>query len=384
MIRWPCTGLGFTAALARAMACAMACAMAAPALAADPAERALNAARALEEVAAAVTRAQTERDQVTALAQAIQAYEDGLFVLRQGLRDAFLREADLARQFAAQSDEMTRILGLLMATERLDPDLALLHPSGALEAARAGQLTGDLAPAVGAQVAQLRADLDEMRALRRARQFGLLALEHGLEAAQDARLALSQAVSARGPVPRQGLDAAETIGQLARDSETLDDFAAELAQMGTSAGDVPVASFLAARGTLQMPVRGTLLRRFGQEDALGIARPGLVLATTPSALVTAPWSATVRYAGPLAGQGNAVILEPAEDFLLVLAGLGDLLAETGEILPIGAPIGTMPVADPENSAAGTRSETLYFEVRRGGYPIDPEPWFALTGTTEPG
>jgi septal ring factor EnvC (AmiA/AmiB activator) len=55
---------------------------------------------------------------------------------------------------------------------------------------------------------------------------------------------------------------------------------------------------------------GTILRQFNEADAAGVARPGVVLATHPNALVTTPWPASVRYAGPLLDYGNVIILEP--------------------------------------------------------------------------
>ena len=64
------------------------------------------------------------------------------------------------------------------------------------------------------------------------------------------------------------------------------------------------------RGHLPLPVKGQVIRGFGEKDAAGIARPGLVIATEPRALVTAPVAATIRYRGPLLDYGNVMILEP--------------------------------------------------------------------------
>ncbi|MGB1024817.1 MAG: peptidase M23, partial [Paracoccaceae bacterium] len=60
----------------------------------------------------------------------------------------------------------------------------------------------------------------------------------------------------------------------------------------------------AARGAVPLPVFGVLLGGFEAQDAAGISRPGLLLATAPAALVTSPWFGTVRYAGPLLDYGN--------------------------------------------------------------------------------
>ena len=86
--------------------------------------------------------------------------------------------------------------------------------------------------------------------------------------------------------------------------------------------------------------------------------------------------------GPLAGRGQVVILEPDEDILLVLVGLAELLVETAAIVPNGTALGIMPGADDANgtgSEAGGHGQTLYFEMREQGKPIDPATWFALTG-----
>jgi septal ring factor EnvC (AmiA/AmiB activator) len=61
---------------------------------------------------------------------------------------------------------------------------------------------------------------------------------------------------------------------------------------------------------LPLPVLGTVLRRFDEADAAGVARPGPGAATRPNALATTPWPASVRYAGPLLDYGNVIILEP--------------------------------------------------------------------------
>lgn len=348
-----------------------------PALA-DPVTRALEAAADLEAATRAMQEATGGRDQIAALTQTIQAYEDGLVALRDGLREAQLREATLTRQFEAENADVMRLLSVLLATGSFDPELGLLHPDGALATARAGMLLSEVTPRLGQDVARLRNDLDDLRALRRARQFGLLALEQGLQVAQEARVTLSAAIAARGPLPLRLVDDPMRLTMLANDAATLQEFAAELEANPLPAMDDPVGALMAAHGTLPLPVRGTLLRRFNQPDAAGVARPGLILATAPQALVLAPWSATVRYAGSLRGQGQVVVLEPAEDMLMVLAGLGEVLVQTGEILPARTPLGLMPAANAQTAETGQRSETLYFEIRQAGNPIDPEPWLAFT------
>ena len=138
------------------------------------------------------------------------------------------------------------------------------------------------------------------------------------------------------------------------------------------------------KGDLPLPVQGRILRRAGEEDAAGLARPGIVLAARPRALVTTPAAATVRYRGPLLDYGNVIILEPQTGILLVLAGLDVVYGETGQVLPGGSPVGLMGGAgagdDVVQTGTGTetgarQTETLYIELREDNTPVDPLEWF---------
>ena len=164
---------------------------------------------------------------------------------------------------------------------------------------------------------------------------------------------------------------------------------ATAALLSTAAVDssVPVADsdIASAMGALDLPVAGQVIRRAGEADAAGVRRPGWLVATAPRALVTTPWPATIRYLGPLLDYGQVAVLEPGEGYFLVLAGLGEVYGEIGEVLPKGAPVGLMggeaATTDQGFLIAGTQgggvdpTETLYIELRRNGEPLDPGDWF---------
>ena len=351
---------------------------------ADPADRARAAAQALTEATEALERAARGTDRAEALTRSIRAYEDGLEALRTELRAATLRQATLQRRFDARSTELSRILGVLATIGQVQSGPAqLAHPAGPLGTARAGMLLTELTPALRAEAEALGAELREARALREARDMATAVLLDGLETAQAARAELRRAMSDRTDLPQDATASAAIMAALADTADTLDEFARGLAARGGAAPDGAGAApdgFAQARGTLTLPVRGTLLRAMNEADAAGIARPGIVLATAPGALVTAPWAATVRYAGPLRGHDHVVILEPADGHLLVIGGLAEAHVGAGDIVARDTALGLMPEPDDHTRAlvTGERTETLYLEMRRGGEPVDPGPWFALT------
>jgi murein hydrolase activator len=355
--------------------------LASPLCAADPATDAADAAVALREAIAALQSAEGQKDRIAALTTTISAYERGLAVMRDSLRRAAIREGEIAAAFDARRDRISRVLGAMTSLGRSADPLLLLHPDGPESTVRSAMLLSAVAPALQSEADALATDLREVRTLRTLQTEVAGMLQNGLVAVQAARTALAQAIQDRTDLPRRFLEDPEELQALAADADTLDAFAMGIIGMETDIGP-PREDFAGAMGTLGLPVLGRLLYRAGEPDAAGIARPGLIIAATPQALVTTPWPATIRYRGPLLDYGNVMILEPAEGYLLILAGLGTVYGETGDVLGAGAPVGLMPVGEATSSDAaetgGERTETLYIELRQGDDPVDPAPWFSET------
>lgn len=362
---------------------AIICALfAAPAFAQSPAEAAQSAALKLQEAQSALEAAGTRSDRVAALTQTVQAYEDGLAALRDGLRRAAIRQRTLETDLAARSDEVARLLGVLQTMGRAPAPVLLLHPSGPTGTARSGMMLADVTPALQEKVTQLRNQLEELSVLQGLQGDALSVLENGLAGAQTARTELSAAIADRTDLPRKFADDPIQTAILLASSETLNAFATGL--IDTQASDGPDASTI--KGAIPLPVAGQVIRQFQEPDAAGIARPGVLIATRPRALVTTPVSATVRYAGPLLDYGNVVILEPAADTLWVIAGLAESFGETGQIIPDSTAIGLMGgtitqaqaiLNESAQGSAGERTQTLYLEVRDRQTAVDPAQWFAF-------
>ena len=351
-----------------------------PAAAQGVVEQAAAASADLQTAVTALEAAASSRDRVTALTQTIRAYEDGLGALREALRQAHLREATLGLQFQAKRDRVAQLVGVLGQLERQPGPLLLLHPSGPLGTVRSGMMLADVTPALQAEAEALRRELTELRDLRSLQKAAGETLSEGLATAQEARSALSQAISDRTTLPRRFTEDPETLRGLLESADTLEAFAA-----GLALDDSDTRSFPEARGTLPLPVLGTVLRRANEADPAGVRRPGVTLATRPRALVTAPWPATIRYLGPLLDYGNVIVLEPGGGYLLVIAGLDTVYGEVGEVLAPGAALGLMGGGEPAvaeflasaQEGGGVRdTETLYMELRQGADPVDPAEWFA--------
>lgn len=344
------------------------------------AEEAAKASGNLKDAVEELQAAQSARDRVAALTRTIRAYEDGLAALREALRQAHLREATLDLQFQAKRDSIAQLLGVLSQLEARPGPLLLLHPSGPLGTVRSAMMLADVTPALQAEATKLKAELTELQELRALQQGAGETLAAGLATAQAARTALSQAISDRTELPKRFTEDPNTLRELLESSDTLEAFAT-----GLTLDDYQPQEFVEAKGTLPLPVMATLLRRPDEADPAGVRRPGVTLAARPSALVTAPWPATLRYRGPLLDYGNVIVLEPGGGYLLILAGLDIVYGEVGEVLAAGAPLGLMGGGDPgvadflasaKEGGGAQGTETLYMELRKGAEPVDPTEWFA--------
>lgn len=354
----------------------------------DPSQLAREAAEQLSEAALALEAAETATDRVSALTQTIRAYENGLDALREGLRRATVREAAIRDEFDSESERVSQLLGVLLGIQSTSGPLVLLHPAGPVGTARSGMIVSEIAPALQRDADELRQKLEELVLLRTLQQSAADTMDQGLQGVQRARTELSKAVSNRTDLPVRFLSDPADLQRLIDSAETLEGFASGLSGMavGVDPSDA-VRDFSAAKGTLPLPVSGTVLRHWGEADAAGVKRPGWLIVTRPLTLVTAPWPATIRYIGPLLDYGNVIILEPDAGTLMVLAGLEEVYGELGQVVPAGTPLGLMGGVEPDkdrfllnamNGSGSEQTETLYMELRLGTEPVDPAEWFAET------
>ena len=337
--------------------------LAASPAAADPTEALLRAEEALDAASGSL-------EQRRALTRATRAYEAALADL--GARMVDVSQASRAAQRdidEARSQLSALVSALARLGQRMEP--LLLAGSGAPpeDAVRAGLVFDSLAAGVTEQSAILRADKAALDALYDQQEALRAEMTGALSRLEEMRaLLIAQA------------DPGDETPDISRDAGNLAALAVALAS--AELGDAAEIDGLSP--PLPSPVQGRLARGFNDRDAAGLSRPGISVATAPGALVTSPFDASVRFVGQLDGYGSVVILEPAPDVLLVLAGLDGALVRQEGLVDKGQGVGFMPgtPTDHENFLlSGTDdpsqrgAKTLYMELRHDQRPVDPHGWF---------
>jgi septal ring factor EnvC (AmiA/AmiB activator) len=127
-----------------------------------------------------------------------------------------------------------------------------------------------------------------------------------------------------------------------------------------------------ARGRLSAPVRGRVVKDFGEQADTGLHEKGVTLLALEDAQVISPFDGAIAFAGPFRDYGLVLIISHGEGYHTLLAGLTRSYVQTGQQVLAGEPVGQM-------GRGGNEQRSLYVELRHKGEAVDPRRWWARTG-----
>jgi septal ring factor EnvC (AmiA/AmiB activator) len=292
------------------------------------------------------------------------ARRTGLAQTRQQQQQALLRErAALAAQL-----RVAYMIG------REEPLKLLLNQQDPLHSGRLFAYYGYFGRARAGQISDIQAQVQRLDALdvELTQQQTELA---GVKAAQQQQLQqFERARNDRQQVLASLTAAAHTREQsLARLKSQQADLEGLLQQLNRSLKSVAppdnATAFGRSHGALSWPVAGQVTAKFGDNRASGVKWEGVVIATERDAPVKAVAAGRVVYADWLPGLGLLAIVDHGEGYLSLYGHNDRLLKAVGEPVEAGEPIAAA------GDTGGRAAPELYFEIRRGGRPVDPAPWF---------
>jgi len=167
--------------------------------------------------------------------------------------------------------------------------------------------------------------------------------------------------------------------KLENESQEVDRLAAQekdltrlIAELTSILSDYPISSeqpFSEHKGKLTWPVAGALLHDFGQPRVGGnIKWNGVVLAAPRGREVRAVYHGRVAFADWLAGMGLLVIIDHGDSYMTLYGYNETILKNTGDWVAPGDVIATV------GDSGGQPQASLYFELRRGKRPVNPQQW----------
>ncbi|MFY0991669.1 murein hydrolase activator EnvC family protein [Halomonas sp. C05BenzN] len=130
----------------------------------------------------------------------------------------------------------------------------------------------------------------------------------------------------------------------------------------------PSTAIEQTQGELPWPVQGSVASRFRRGD--GVHRNGMLIQAAEGTPVKAVHAGRVVFADWMRGFGNLLIVDHGDQVMTLHAHLQHFGVEVGQAVSRGDTLGAV------GASGGHDTPALYFEVRRGGEPIDPQSWIA--------
>ena len=340
------------------------------------------------------------------------------------LADLGIREDEIRASFKDRRAILAEVLAALQRMGRNPPPALLVSPEDALASVRTAILLGAVVPGIRHETEKLAADLGELLRLRmegqketetlvatmssrqeEERRMDMLLVENDrlsrqntLELATEKRRAeelAARASSMEGLISsleteiRSVREAAEKARaeeeRLKRLSEEQRQKARELAASSSPDKNriAPAYAFSDLKQKLELPAAGEILRQFGDPDGTGHEAKGMVIASAPGSLVTAPADGWVVYAGEFRSYGQMIILNAGDGYHMVLSGMDRVSTGQGKFVLSGEPLAVMGekrVASATALALETDRPTLYIEFRKDGKPVDSREWWTGSGS----
>ncbi|WP_394538631.1 peptidoglycan DD-metalloendopeptidase family protein [Lysobacter enzymogenes] len=266
----------------------------------------------------------------------------------------------LQRDRARRIDELTAQLRELDRLEReIGERRASLDSTRKQQRAQLGQLEKDRKDR-----AVLVAQINEKYEDRSTRERELGRDAKGLEQL----LAKLRAAAARAEAQRRAAAKARAERE-AREARQAAAAAAKGKPAPVRKPPVQVASAPAPQvGGLGWPVSGALLAGFGGTMPDGRSSEGLLIGAPAGATVKAVGDGTVVYSEWMTGYGLLLIVDHGNGYMSLYANNDALLKDAGATVKKGDAIATV------GSSGGHGRPALYFELRRGGQPVNPGVW----------
>ena len=290
--------------------------------------------------------------------------------LRELEREQARKEQELAAERGALADE----LRTAYVNGREEQLKLLLNQQDPESFGRMLAYYGYFGRARAERIGSIRDKLEHLALLREKIAAETLRLEE-LETRQERELAAlkgaqqrrSQAVAA---IDKDIKSKGGEIKRLESQARSLEKLITDLRKALASKPVAKQAPFEPLKGKLPWPVQdGRVLARFGQPRAGGSLKwQGMLIGTERGARVRAPFAGRVAYADWLPGMGLMIVLDHGGGYLSLYGHNEEVFKKVGEPVSAGDVIGAV------GDTGGHDQPALYFEVRRGREPVNPEIW----------
>lgn len=349
------------------------------------------------------------RSELVDVSAEVQKHERVMLKLRDQQAETNAKIQEAGKNLENQKESLANTIVALQRLNRMPPQALLARPSAPIDMARSFGLLQEIIPAVSDKAQAMKVTFNELQALRedQQRQEQDLASEKAKLDIRQTRLEkiVKQRKTLLASNRKEQEQAARQVAALASRAGSLKDLMAKIERDNATkkqqlsavpALKAPVEQEIKENeqivaekkapeiihkmknwigkaiynlGTARMPVTGHIATPFGSRSGEGIVTQGVTIAAQSGAIVTAPSSGKVRFAGPFRQYKLLVIIQHPNGEHSLLGGMQELYTRTGARVDAGEPLGKLSAGKMAGDSSAATS--LYYERRRNGKPIDP-------------
>ncbi len=319
----------------------------------------------------------TKKNLVT-LSRSIQRNEQKLNTLEQHITDKEVEQLKIRQSLESDQQSISRLILALQRIKRVPPEALIVKPGAPLETAQSAMLMSNIIPTLYKESEKLKENLKALKTLSselKSERRKALKISQSMK---DEHTKLSVLIDRRQNLYKKtnkNLQEQQAhIEKISTQAKNLNELVKKLEEdkkrkktreQSRKAIMASVTRAIPGSNKSQMPISGIVTLKYNQKDSFGAPSKGIEIAGRGGALIVAPMSGIIRFAGAFKNYGNMIILEHAGGYHSLIAGLEKIDTVVGLNVSSGEPLGYL------HYASDAQSPVLYYELRFNGTPINP-------------
>lgn len=316
--------------------------------------------------------------QMVKAAKTVQAQETEIEALGGQLKDLDEQEKELTEKLNLTQGQMVELVTALQTLALRPKEALFFSQESPVNQLRARLLMDYAVPVIGERQTELQKDLKTLFETKERIQEKKDKIQQATVKLEEKNAHMSKLIKQKAMLQAQydlsHQQAKKKAEELAAQAKDLKDLLAKLeaerrkkqAQRPAAVPPAGTGAFAKSYGALILPTQGKIVQHFGDTTVSGAHLKGMTIGGRTNSPVVAPFDGTVLFSGPFKSYGQMLIVDNGDDYITLVAGLGDITTSVGQVLVAGEPVGRM----------GPKGGNLYVEIRKNGQAIKPEPWFA--------
>ena len=313
----------------------------------------------------------TSRKDIVSLAKDIKKNEQNLIGLELSIREKQKEQKNIENKLLEDKKSISDLILALERIRRIPPEAIFARPETPLKTAQSSMLLQNVLPRIYNRADLLKDDLERLNIIVSSLEKDKSDALKISVSLQENKKKLSKALSKREAIyastEKDIKNKNAKLSKISAQARNLKDLVKKLEQRQKEENAKKTQSPpIPSPGKAQLPVAGTILVGYGKTDEIGAISQGIKIQTRANSLITAPMGGIIDYAGKFKGYGQIVIIKHQKNYHSLIAGLSHIDTVVGRNVYAGEPIGKMA-----SSSGNNGLQSLYYELRYKGSPVNP-------------